>query len=79
MICVGSTLDSWRMVIPKQMTMKPMTRVIIWATGALRPLKRTTVVRMEKNVTREYDELGILVAVLSLPRRLTYDVVCRRD
>ena len=52
LICVGSTFDSWRMVIPKQMTMKPMTRVMICAGGADRPLKRTMVVMMEKNVTK---------------------------
>lgn len=41
------------MVIPKQMTMKPMTRVMILVAEALRPLKSTMVVMMEKNVTGE--------------------------
>lgn len=39
--------------MPKQMTMKPMTRVMILVADALRPLKRTMVVMMEKNVTNE--------------------------
>ena len=52
LICVGSTFDSWRMVIPKQMTMKPMTRVMILVAEALRPLNSTIVVMMEKNVTK---------------------------
>lgn len=36
----GSILDIWRIVMPKQMTTKPMTRVMIDVTEALRPLKR---------------------------------------
>lgn len=39
--------------MPKQMTMKPITRVMILVADAFRPLKRTMVVMMEKNVTNE--------------------------
>ena len=48
---LGSIFDSCRMVMPTQMTMKPMTRVRIWLAGAESPLKRTMVVVMEKKVT----------------------------
>lgn len=37
--------------MPTQMTRKPMTRVMICTTGALRPWKSTIVVTIEKKVT----------------------------
>lgn len=53
--CSGSTLDICRIVMPKQMTTKPITRVIMEAAEALRPWKRTykTWVRMSEDCEDE--------------------------
>ena len=44
-------MESWIMVMPTQMTRKPMTRDTVWTGGAVRPRQSTLVVTTEKNVT----------------------------